>query len=639
MGTDTLPFVDTLIWPRSDGLPDSVQESVRPAEDDDLVLGAPEMQDTGPPPAPLEWEMPAPGEGLTLVDTLGLGGSAVVHRAIQHALGREVAVKTLKDSLTSVAARSLLLREAWITGRLAHPGIVPVHDLQLTEDGRPRIVMKRVSGLTWGEVIGNPGTIEALAGPEAAADPLGWQLRVLEQVCQALEFAHSHGILHRDVKPPNIMLGRFGEVVLLDWGLAVRTKVDGDPRIPLSKANSPLCGTPCYAAPELMAKGVAATERTDVYLVGATLFEVLTGQPPHTGDTTEAVLDSVRRSQPVLPPGVPGELADIVRKAMQADPEARFGSVAELRLAVVEFSRHRGALELVSQAESRLAELQALLIDPVPLDRRRIYALHAECRFAYRQALKDWPECTDARAGLYRSTVAMLEYELGREDVDASQLLLDELEPANTELARKLSRLRDRQASQQERFERLEELERGLDPAVGGRSRAVFILILGGSWTLLPWLAEFLGETMLGAPGFAGFIGAGLVFMLSAGLFAAITWRTICRSTINRRIVGAIAVTMGVQVLFDAGCWAMGMDPIQSHSFHLLLWSLSVLLVGGAIHPGMWVSGLSYAAGFALVLARPDWLFEVISATNLVFTITSVWLWGHFKSTEDPAPL
>ena len=271
------------------------------------------------------------GVGVSLMGTLGEGGSAVVRVGVQRTLDREVAVKQPR----SERARRLLVREARIAARLQHPNILPVHDIVRDEDGTPLILMKRVEGDTWTRRMPRQGLDENLA--------------VLLQVCNAVAFAHSRGILHRDLKPDNVMIGAFGEVVLLDWGLACRTEGVNESWIPRAAAQKSAAGTPAFMAPEMVGDpegarehGIslddlpavgAVTERSDVFLLGGLLYAVLAERPPHIGLDVNSVLGSAWRCQLSTPKG-PGGLVAIVMRAMQRDPAHRYASAEDFRNAV-----------------------------------------------------------------------------------------------------------------------------------------------------------------------------------------------------------------------------------------------------------------------------------------------------------------
>ncbi len=223
-------------------------------------------------------------------DTLGEGGMGIVRLGVQKSLGRSVAVKTLKSADFDDAAVLRLLHEGWITGALEHPNIVPVYDLAVDDRGAPVLVLKKIDGTAWSELLANPQRIATLYNNP---DVLEANLRIFIQLCRAIEFSHSRAVVHRDIKPENVMLGEFGEVYLLDWGIAVSTRSDREGRLPTAEKCEGLAGTLPYMAPEMIEEPPRITEQTDVYLLGATLFEVVTGQPPHEGSNMMAIVHHV----------------------------------------------------------------------------------------------------------------------------------------------------------------------------------------------------------------------------------------------------------------------------------------------------------------------------------------------------------
>ncbi|MCA9685173.1 MAG: serine/threonine protein kinase, partial [Myxococcales bacterium] len=288
-------------------------------------------------------------EGPRLIpgQVLGEGGRGVVRLARQTALGREVAIKALRPALRVGPGQQgptlELLQEAWIAGRLEHPNIVPVYDIAAGDDGGPLIVLKRIEGESWAKLLADPERARALLGAEG--DLLEAHLQVLISVCNAVDFAHDRGILHLDLKPDNVMIGSHGEVLLVDWGVAAALEDDGEGRLPLVAERKGIVGTPAYMAPEMAGgDGAALGRHSDVYLLGATLFEVLAGAPPHRGETVMAVLHAVITEEPRLPAEAPGELAEICRRAMARRPEERTPGVLALRDELEVFLRHRESL-------------------------------------------------------------------------------------------------------------------------------------------------------------------------------------------------------------------------------------------------------------------------------------------------------
>jgi eukaryotic-like serine/threonine-protein kinase len=273
---------------------------------------------------------------------IGKGGMGEVRACRDTRLHRHIALKTAttKDK----AELSRFVREAQVQGMLEHPGIVPVHELGMGADGAPYFAMKRVHGHTLFDVL------EGLAQKDAetlAKYPRRKLLRAFLSVCQAVDYAHTHGWLHRDLKPANVMLGDFGEVYVLDWGLARRIDEKDAPAqveplenvAPGLTTPGSLMGTPGYMAPEQV-NGQSAGVRSDVYALGAILFELLTHQMLANGTSTvELLLDTrngcdakVRSRAPHM--DVAPELESVCVKAAHKEPAQRFASVREVHEAV-----------------------------------------------------------------------------------------------------------------------------------------------------------------------------------------------------------------------------------------------------------------------------------------------------------------
>jgi hypothetical protein len=215
--------------------------------------------------------------GYELGELLGRGGMGEVIAAHDPRIEREVALKRMRGGGATADAVARFIREAKIQARLDHPAIVPVHELGRDEDGLPYFTMKRLSGTTLHARL--------VAGPRGPIQPL---LRAFADVCFAVELAHSRAVVHRDLKPSNIMLGDYGEVYVLDWGVArvigsqpiEPTNLPLDSSVPDGTATGALLGTPGYMAPEQV-RGEAVEPAADVYALGAILFEILAGQPLH----------------------------------------------------------------------------------------------------------------------------------------------------------------------------------------------------------------------------------------------------------------------------------------------------------------------------------------------------------------------
>jgi serine/threonine-protein kinase len=577
-------------------------------------------------------EIEAPGNagaqsGLELGDTLGQGGMAVVRGALQRSLARPVAAKTLRAERRDAESARRLLREAWVTGAVEHPNVVPVHDLQLDADGRPVIVLKRIDGVGWRDLMDDP---DRALGHADGADLLEWHLRVLIQVCRALELAHSRGIVHRDVKPDNVMLGEFGEVYLLDWGIAVSLADDRGGRLPLARDAREMAGSPAYMAPELLGnRAQDISPRTDVYLLGSCLFELLAGRPPHRGADLLETIDNVVRSEVELPDGVADELASICRRAMAREPRDRIDGAARFRVELETFLRHRTSLALSTEAADRLRSLEEELADDSAEDeaerRSRVHALFGACRFGFLQALSTWPENQDARSGLQRALEAMARFEIADGNPVAARLHLDELPSPSEALRREVGDALAAQAEEQARIEALERLGRDLDPMAAQRTRRWIATAMG---------AGFVVGSSIGLvrTGFLGDRQTRWELMATPSLFLVIAlvlgWlgrEGIRRTAINRRAYGAIVTALLALLLSHAGMLAMGASIPLCHAVDALIFAGIAAHFTVVVDRRMVVPTLAYLASFGFVVLWPDLRYWPMPVAHLVMTLT-VWL-------------
>ncbi len=253
------------------------------------------------PPDQQQQPVPDPPPGFTLLDEVGRGGMGIVYRAHDQAFDREIALKFLqKRYLNHRIQTSRFLEEARITGQLQHPGIPAVHQTGKLPDGTPYLVMKLIKGYTLGELLWKGKSANTQTSDSPHVIPNNY-LSIFESICQAIGYAHAHEVVHRDLKPQNIMVGAFGEVQVMDWGLAKHlNKTSSDimlaptlPEVKSSDSFSAQCtidhglttagtvvGTPAYMAPEQSAGNVPIDARADVFGLGSILCCMLTGKPP-----------------------------------------------------------------------------------------------------------------------------------------------------------------------------------------------------------------------------------------------------------------------------------------------------------------------------------------------------------------------
>jgi tRNA A-37 threonylcarbamoyl transferase component Bud32 len=409
-----------------------------------------------------------PGLSYDLVGELGRGGMGVVYRARQRSLARDVALKFIHPHAAQGGGRERFIAEALVNGLLDHPNIVPVHDLGSTGTGDCFLAMKLIDGRSWKALL-HPKTEADRAA--AAGYDLDRHLAVLQSVGHAIAFAHSRGIIHRDLKPENVMVGQFGEVLVMDWGIAVDIREQaGDDQRTLHKSQATMpAGTPSYMSPEQAeGRGEDLGPWTDVYLLGAILCELLTGSAPHRGGTLiEVVRKAALSAPPVLPASVPEGLAAIVRTALARDHRQRYPTVAAFQAALTAFSRHAAADRLCAVADDRLREAATVA-------GAARYAAFDEALAGYRQSLVLWPDGARAAAGLATGRLAY-----ARAALDAGDLGLAETQLASAssdEADRLRSRLRAAQAAAADRERTARRLRRGLIAA----SAAIVLGLAGG---------------------------------------------------------------------------------------------------------------------------------------------------------------
>lgn len=361
-----------------------------------------------------------------LLNEIGQGGMGVVYAARQASFNRRVAVKMLRPGAKGKGKQHEFIAEAVTTGDLDHPNIVPVYDLGTNEDGALFYAMKCVQGTPWCDALPKKSLAENLA--------------ILMKVADAIAFAHANGVVHRDLKPENIMLGSFGEVLVMDWGLALRFTIDSEGRACSSKTT--MGGTPAYMAPELV---LGPMERigpaADIYLLGAILYEIVTGKTPHAGRTPIECLHAAAKNV-IEPTDQSGELLEIALKAMQTEPKDRYESVPAFQKAIQDYQSHSESIALLNHAREQLARAKET----------GDYQDYARALFGCQEALALWDGNRSAAAEVSTTKIAYATCAKAREDFDLAASLLDAGDPEHADL------LREVQAGKREREARIRRL-------------------------------------------------------------------------------------------------------------------------------------------------------------------------------------
>ena len=399
---------------------------------------APRTPDTAAPAGP-RVTMPSRLGRLEAGAELGRGGMGVVLEPRDPELRRVVAVKLVGNPRSiSDAHLGRFVAEAQITSQLQHPNIIPVHDIGYTDDGEIYFVMKKVQGRSLREILRG---LRKDALPDAAEWTLRRLLVVFVQICNAVAYAHDRGVLHRDLKPENVMLGPFGETLVMDWGVARVLRDDSEElvgdvieRITLQPTLAGVAvGTPGYMSPEQANGDLPAQDaRSDVWSLGAILYEILTWNRAYTGTSLYQLLWAASEGPPIDPRlraperGIPDAIARICTRALQPAPADRFqsaGALADAVEAFMEGSRRRQAASgYVRQAraawsvhEALTHQLAALTIEEAALSvtvppwgtlDEKADLLRARRRLA---------ELAPERAEALGNVLAMCEYALGHD--------------------------------------------------------------------------------------------------------------------------------------------------------------------------------------------------------------------------------
>ena len=378
-----------------------------------------------------------PRADFKLVKVLGEGGMGIVYVAKQQSLGREVVFKTLKAMPDAQASKlkasgtfnsvikhrsDMFVSEAVVTADLFHPNIIPIYEMAEAPDGSMFYTMKWVRGDGWHNRMKDM-TLEE-------------NIEVLMKVSDAMAFAHSRHIVNRDLKPENVMLGGFGETIVLDWGLALPFG-EGKGRLPLATTAGLGSGTPAYMPPELIAGPLNKIgPACDIYLLGAMLFEAVTGLPPHDFSTKSktmsagAKMGEIRRvvvENVIRQTGHSGELIDIAKRAMATKPEDRYPTVVEFQNAIREYQRHAASRTLVERAKEFTTVAAPVTTEQKPAaDAPAVgYSNYQNALALYNESLREWPSNQLAREGLTETQLHFAKLALTKGDFDLGLSVLD----------------------------------------------------------------------------------------------------------------------------------------------------------------------------------------------------------------------
>jgi serine/threonine-protein kinase len=558
-------------------------------------------------------------------EVLGEGGMGRVLLARQRSLAREVAVKVIKPEARTAPVIDALVTEAVLTGALEHPNIIPVHALGRDAEGQPLLVMKRIEGVSWSALLRDPEHPAWQRLIERSGDRLVASIEVLMSVCNAVHFAHSRGVIHRDIKPENVMLGAFGEVYLVDWGIATRPSLD--------RAKT-LVGTPSYMAPEMLDGDTSRVDaRTDVYLLGATLHEVLTGKPRHEARTLyEAIVLAYESAPFAYGDAVAPELAALANECCAQEPSRRPESAEAVRHRLAEWLRHRGSIELARATHERARALGTIT------DRTAFDRLATECRFGFVEALRQWADNQVAAEGLRDCLTAMIRAELASDNVVGARSLLDELaargplDPSlEAELAKVTARVRERESE----AERGRAALREMDESVGYRERlavlALMVLIAVGIMAYIVSKGGFAAMTVKSSARFS------MIVLALMGTALLVFRKKLTANEFNRRVTAVVVVsTVAMAAHRWVALWRGETNLPMVLADDLAL--VSAVTALGAVTVQRWFYAVSavFAASSALTYLWPERAHIVFSIGPIGAVLVAAMMQKRGVGTSEP---
>lgn len=568
----------------------------------------------------------APESHFRLGPVLGEGGRGIVHLASQTALSRDVAIKSTKGKPKHTGVSEELLLEARAMGFVEHPNVVPVHLIGKDDDGQPVIVMKRVRGQAWSDWIGKQPDEE---------DALEFHLRAFTGVCRAVAYAHSKGVIHRDIKPDNVMLGAFGETYLLDWGLAASVST-ATVHLPAADQLGGVAGTPAYMAPE-MTEGIGSklSRKTDIFLLGATLYHMLTGQPPNRGQTLFSILSfSYTGAKRSYPEKFPDELRAICERAMAHGADERYATVDELRIAIQDFLKHRSSYELAQRAREKFQQLPNLTGD-------ELQNAFAEVRFGYASAIQIWADNRVAQSGLEEAVRWMVLRELEEGNAAVARRLIVQSDLTSPDLFAQVERVAQRRADERKK---LNKMAFDYDENIGNRSRRFLIAFMAITFAFTPWILEAFEGAVV--PSYLSWISAnafllaanavGLLFAPALIAAAYYTYRNLWAHKTSRVFVKSLTMMFLIGMLMRALSLSGEVTLKYAAAAECSVYTAGLTILGLAIDRRLGPPSVMYGLT-ALTLIFTDLPALYVYAFGSVAACLSFIMLGRWQSQEPDA--
>ena len=556
---------------------------------------------------------------FSITGILGVGGMGEVLLAQETCPRREVALKKAKNNKSSYM--NAIKHEAMIMGSLEHPNIIPVHRVMNSEEHGFCMVMKKVAG-------------EGLdARKDSFGDPTWFKtgVSILIHVCHALEYAHDRGIIHRDVKPDNIMMGSFGEVYLLDWGTALDIT-------DLHKARKSILGTPAYMAPEMLSGNPTKIGVwTDVYLLGATLHEILTKEKRHRGETLEQVLQAVERSSPYsYSSSVPRSLAQLANHACQHVPEERPPTVKAFRESLELFISQWEGYHIFEDAQ----KTAKFFAQEESAEARMGHFFAA--RFGFEQVLRIIPHHKESKKELSILLHSMIAWQIERGNIDMAEGILLSLHNPSQEIISLVQKARYEQDQMRKKQEELESIAREHDKSGSQRERMIMMSTVSAV-CVLTMIAVMIYDTIYNpiiTPQRLIFTMGGIALVTSLAVFLG--RKQLLANAVGRRISISLWLgTLGFPLVVVSSFVHLpsqdeGMVANFIMSIHLLIVSLTFALVHPAIRTGAAISGGALSLFFATLLF-PNWTHAALLGSGCIAAAGLIFDWVIEKKEAETA--
>ena len=550
---------------------------------------------------------------LSLKEILGVGGSGYVQLGIQHVLKRDVAVKRISGNWRHSKKAEELISEARLAGSLEHPNIIPIHLLAQHQDGEPLIIMKRVEGVSWSKLLTKG---EAL-WPTHKGEKLVRHLKLFLQVCRAIEYAHSRGVLHLDIKPDNVMIGDYGEVYLVDWGIGTRIE-----EIENASVNR-ISGTPGFMTSEMVRGRRYVSEKSDIGLLGATLHILLMGEMRHTGvDVIETLKMALESNSHIYPAEMHSELSSIINQACTKNPKRRFSSARTLRESVEAYLEHRTSLQLLNEGRSLLKQLEQLdQSSEESLSWTNFREKALTCRLTLEHSLQAWAENKDAEQCLQDLLTIWCRFEIKTENLSAAESLFNVLIVTNQDLRVELKAAQIKAESLAIEHARLLEFEKSFTFEAGTYIQSIGSIFNGMFWCLTLLIIAYLNRTgeivfdqdfNLKVSSVAGIITLIQIFVLRT-FFTDTKWRAhftyafisyLLILYLNRPLSLMLKIPIEHSLLTDA-----------------MFLTIFLALIAALVHPIFWFSTCLCLVSLFSIATYPEYALEQIACLILVSNI------------------